>query len=210
VDLSSKVMVAVVIVLVPSLGAACSSDDTTGRAKAGGSRSTTTSELGDHGSTTTTTIPRATSSTSPPTSGPPATALPGNPVAINPLTPVGTGTSAELSKGVTVRVVSSRPFNATAHNPDDIAGPAVAVTLQIDNGSSAAVDLSQLSVSATYGNGVPADENTSSPSKLLSGSLSPGATQQGTYVFLVPTNQTGNVIVSVQSGAAANVPQFRV
>ena len=207
--LSSNVIAAIVVVLVSALAVGCSSDDTTGKAKANGSRSTTTSTPGYHGSTTTT-IPKATSSTAPPTSGPPATALPGNPVAINPLTPVGKGTSVELSKGVTVKVVSSRRFNATATNPGDIAGPAVAVTLQIDNGSSSAVDLSQLAVSATYGNGIPADENTSSPSKLLSGSLSSGATQQGVYVFRVPTNQAGTVIVSVQSGAAADVPQFRV
>jgi hypothetical protein len=203
-------MFAIVLALVAAVALGCSSDQTASDHKTSSSKTTTTRGPGYHGSSTTTTIPKATSSTAPPTSGPPATAVPGNPVAINPLTAVAIGTSAELSNGVTIKVVSSKPFTAMAHNPDDTAGPAIAVTLEIHNGSSSPVDLSRLSVGATYGNGTPADENTSPPSKLWSGSLAPGASQQGTYVFRVPTNQVGNVIVSVNSGTAPNVPQFRV
>jgi hypothetical protein len=204
-DLSSKVTVGVVLALVTALALGCSSDD-----KPSASHPTTTRGPGYHGSSTTTIPPKATSSTAPPTSGPPATAAPGKPVSSNPLPPVGTGTAVDLSGGVTVTVVSSKQINATAHNPDDTAGPAVAVTYVIHNGSSSPIDLSQLSVAATYGNGTPADENTSPPSKLLSGTLAPGASQQGTSVFRVPIDQAGAVIVSVQSGAAANVPRFRV
>jgi hypothetical protein len=204
-DLSSKVMVAILLALVAALALGCSSDD-----KASGSGPTTTRGPGYHGTDSTTTAPKATSSTVPPTSGPPATAAPGNPVSSNPLAPVAVGTSAELSKGVTVKAVSWKPINAVAHNPGDTSGPAVAVTLEVDNGSSSPIDLAQLAVAATYGDAVPANENTSSPSKLLSGSLASGATRQGTYVFRLPANQAGTVIVSVMSGAAANVPRFRL
>jgi hypothetical protein len=201
-------MVAIVIAVVPTLALACSSDDTANAKRS--NHPTTTRGPGYHGTESTTTEPKATTSTAPPTTGPPATATTGKPVSSNPLPPVAVGATAPLSNGVTVKVVGSKQIVATAHNPDDTAGPAVAVTIQIDNGTSSAVDLTQLAVAASYGNGVPADENTSPPANALTGSLAPGTSRQGTYVFRVPANQAGNVIVSVQSGAAANVPQFRV
>lgn len=176
------------------LAAGCSSDDgasTTTTARGGGSTSS--------GPSTT---------KGPDTTGVPATAPVSAPVAINPLAPVGTGTPADFGGGVTATLTGTRSVDVVAHTPGETSGPGVAATIKVSNGSKQPFDLSTIAVNATYGDGTPAIVSRSDPAQDLTGTVDPGKTATGVYVFRVPKDQTGSLVVQVQSGVKPNIVQF--
>lgn len=167
----------------------------------GGSDSEDTPSTSTSGSPSTAVIPA--------TSGPSATSTDTPAVGVNVLDPVGIGETADFGDDVTAEVTGSEQIEAEAGPPGETAGPAYAVTIEVRNGSDAAVDLSQLAVSAVDGDGVPAIGNTSDPAEDLTGSLAPGARRSGVYVFRVP-NGIESLLVSAQAGFSANTLQFEI
>ena len=186
------------------VGLACTSDD-------GGSSATSTTTSQATGSTSSTASVPAPSE--PTTTGPPATAPEngeGTDVAVNLLPPVARGTAAPFGGGVTAVVTKVDTVEAEAGIPGETAGNASAVTVEIRNDSNEPVDLSQVTVSATYGDAVPAIENTRAPSEQLEGSVAPGDRATGVYLFRVSPEQQDSLIVAVSAGFSADVLQFKV
>lgn len=146
----------------------------------------------------------------PTTTGAPATAPGTAPVADVVKDPVAEGTPASLGGDVTVTLVDSETLDVGAQVPGETAGPAVAATLEVRNGSDGPFDLSSLAVTASYGDGTPAIGNRSEPAHDLSGSIEAGATASGVYVFRAPQKQADSVIIEVQSADRPNVVRFRV
>lgn len=177
----------------------CSSDEN-------GRSSSSTTKKAPTSTTTkapvTTTVPGT--SASPSTSGAPNTATSGPPVGATTLPPVATGVPSDFGGGVSAVVTGAEKVDVTARVPGETSGPAVAVTLEVRNDSDGPVDLGQLTVTATYGDGVPAVASESDPADALTGSLNAGDRRRGVYVFRVPGGSPDGVEVNVQSATSPN------
>jgi hypothetical protein len=99
-------------------------------------------------------------------------------------------------------------MTAKALGPGEVAGPAVAVTLQIRNGSGKRIDLSATSVELADSTGAPGLSMTDDPANPFSDELEPGATATGTYVFRIPTSNRKPITVSVRYSTEAPIVLF--
>lgn len=132
--------------------------------------------------------------------------VPTGTVSTRPAVPFSSG--AAYGNGVTVAVMSVKKATTTAELPGEIAGPGVQLTLGFRNGSSAAIDLRNVVVDLQDASGVSATAMTASPAKPVSGSLAPGATASGTYLYTLGKNFPGPVHLSVSYSAQAPVVLF--
>jgi hypothetical protein len=108
-----------------------------------------------------------------------------------------TGT-ATFTPGVTVAVAEAKALTVTGHGPGELSGPAVAFTLRLRNGTPAPLDLSRAVVTCSYGRAAtPCDDSQSAPSKPWSGRGATGSSSDGTYVFLIPSDQRSAVELSI-------------
>jgi hypothetical protein len=158
-----------------------------------------------------------------PTSGPaptsdapssPAPAAPAGPTEIvdappPTLAPVGLDQVAEVGNGITARVRQVEAVDGQGYGPGNIPGPALRITVHIDNGTAEPVSLDGVAVSLTYGPdatpGSPLDDPSRAP---FSGTVDAGASAEGTYVFTVPRDQRDRIVVSVGYQAGAPVLVF--
>ncbi|WP_299038916.1 hypothetical protein [uncultured Pseudokineococcus sp.] len=131
--------------------------------------------------------------------------MPTEPVATRTLPPVDVGEEGRFESGLVATVEEVVPVRLDARGPGEVAGPGHAVVLELENGSSAPVDLAGVAVSATSEDGTPAVPSSSSAAEPLTGALEPGGTARGTYVFAAPEgaslriqveqNEQGDVVV---------------
>ena len=143
------------------------------------------------------------------TAGPPARRPPITSVAVSSLPPVPVGHGAALTAGVSVTISGVRDIDVGASGPGEIAGHAVSIQVRVHNATSAAFDLSGLAVVASYGRGTPASPTNSGGAKPLTGTLATGGTADGTYVFLVPAEQSTTLRVEVSSAESPNIAVFQ-
>ncbi|SOC47169.1 hypothetical protein SAMN05660748_0659 [Blastococcus aggregatus] len=112
---------------------------------------------------------------------------------------------AETGDGVTGSLVSVEAIDGTGVGRGNIAGPALRVTVRLTNGTAEAVPLDGVAVELTHGSDAvpasPLDDPSRAP---FGGSLEPGASAQGVYVFSVPADDRR--IVSVSVGYRAGAP----
>lgn len=126
-----------------------------------------------------------------------ATALPTSqqPVALDAPARVG---------DVTVSLADVDSIQGAATGPGDVAGPALRVTVRMANGTADPLDLLGVAVSMTYGSqSTPASPLGDPSVRVFTGTLEPGGSAEGIYVFRVPTGDRDAVTVSVgyQPGA---------
>ena len=116
---------------------------------------------------------------------------------------------ADFGTGVTAAIVDVEAVDGVAALPGEISGPALRVTVRLTNGSAAALDLGQTLVDVTYGAdrtpGLALGEPGGAP---LAGSLAPGASAQGVYVFGIPVDERGQVQVTVMYDVTAPIVVF--
>jgi hypothetical protein len=109
----------------------------------------------------------------------------------------------------TVRLVSVEQVAAEARGRGSIAGPALRVTVRIENGTPALLTLDDVSVTLASGPdsapASPVDDPSAAP---FAGPLEVGAQGEGVYVFQVPEDQRGAVTVSVAVRPGAPVATF--
>ncbi len=115
---------------------------------------------------------------------------------------------AQLSDGVVVSVANVQNVDVSAETPGEVAGPAVAVALNVQNNSSSAIDLSTAMVSATNSGGMLGQPTVASPATPLTGSLAAGAAATGTYVFMFPADQRAGLSITVEYIAGAPIALF--
>jgi hypothetical protein len=192
---SRTAFLAAVGVAVALVFVGCSSDD---------------SSDGKDASTTTTSVAAGGGTEGPSTTGPPATAPVTEPVADDLKGPVSPGTAADLGGKVFVTLTEADDLDVEAKLPGETAGPAVAATLEVRNDSTTPFDLSTIAVTASYGDGTPAIVNKSEPTAEFAGTVEPGATAKGVYVFRAPEKEADTVVLEVQSGTQPNVLRFKV
>lgn len=104
---------------------------------------------------------------------------------------------AKASDDVTVQIAKVASIKAKAQGPGEVGGPAVAITIKIENDGSKAFDTSLLSVNVTDAKGLPGSGMIGPPAKWIKGSVKPGGQAQGVYVFSVPERNRNPIEVSV-------------
>jgi hypothetical protein len=111
---------------------------------------------------------------------------------------VALDTPAAGGDGVRAEVVSLEAIDGSGTGAGNIAGPALRVTVRLTGGTADPVALDLVGVTLTHG----ADQTPASPlddpsADPFGGSLEPGATAEGTYVFSVPEGDRDLVTLSV-------------
>lgn len=144
--------------------------------------------------------PPATTPVPPSTPGDVNSTVPSRPEASK--SPVAIDKPSETGTGVTVRLVDLKATNAKASLPGEVAGPAVAITVDVTNTGDKAVDLNTVVVTLADADDAPGSEMTSPPAKPLRGSVAPAKSTRGVYVFTVPRDKRNPVTVSVTVGSA--------
>jgi cytoskeletal protein RodZ len=129
---------------------------------------------------------------------------------VNTLPAVKAGVPAKFGSGVSAVVNDYRAVNVQARAPGESSGPAIAVTLEVSNESGANVDLSQLSVTASDSQGLPALPIESEQAAAFEGALEPGSSRIGVYVFRLNEERSPSLLLNVQAGFSRNALQFEL
>jgi hypothetical protein len=117
---------------------------------------------------------------------------------------------AAVGNGVVATLTAIEPIQGTANGPGNVAGPAIRVTVHVENGTSEAITLAGAAVNMYYG----ADDTPASPLDDSSARpfgidmIAPGQSADGVYVFTVPDDQRDDVTVEVGYEAGAPLLLF--
>jgi hypothetical protein len=122
--------------------------------------------------------------------------------------PVALSSTATVAQGVDVSLASIEGTTADAVGPGEIAGPAVAVTVQVSNDTTESVPLDGYSVSLTDSDGQVAIPTTGGSASPLAGELAPGQSATGVYVFTVAQDKRSSVSISVNDAREATTVVF--
>ncbi len=115
------------------------------------------------------------------------------------------GTAEAADDGISATLESLEAIEGTGVGPGEVAGPALRVTVRVANDSAEPVDLDAVVVNASSGEDeVPAPTLGDPSAAPFAGSLEPGGTADGVYVFRVPVDARDLVTVSV--GYRADAP----
>lgn len=123
--------------------------------------------------------------------------------------PVKLEQASSPSRGVRVRITHVQTLNAKAQIPGEVAGPGVAFTILVDNGTTRALDVGSVVVTLTDDRGNPGSEMSAKPAKPLRGKLAPGASRKGVYVFTVDKGRRDPLSVNVTLAGATPVLVFK-
>jgi hypothetical protein len=156
----------------------------------------------------------ATASSTPgsePSSGPTGTPPPGS-LEVVPAgemrtrAPVPFDATASFGSGLTLRVTQVEDVAGVARGPGEIAGPAVRMTFEFDNDGDRPVSLESVVLALTHGAEETPVVTLSGPGEEeFGGTLAPGGTAGGRYVFALPADERGQVrvVASYTGGAPA-------
>lgn len=112
---------------------------------------------------------------------------------------------AAVGNGIVATVTSVEAIDGTAVGPGNIAGPALRITVRIENGTAEAVSLDGVAVNMYTGAERTPVSPLDDPSRVpFTGMVEPGATGEGVYVFSVPTDARD--LVTVEVGYQAGAP----
>jgi Telomeric repeat-binding factor 2. len=112
------------------------------------------------------------------------------------------------SAGVTVTIPGIRSTTAQATGPGEVSGPALVVTVSVENTMSEPVDLSLVAVNMTDSAGNPGEGMIGEPAQWLEGTLEPGGSTEGIYVFAIDRDARAPITVTVSLGASIVTAQF--
>ena len=168
---------------------------------------------GDPVPSATATAPPPSSESSAPSSGSAAPADPAaSPVAADELPtalPAVALTESVVVEEVRGSLVSVEAIDAQATGRGNVAGPALRVTVRIQNDTGSALSLDEVSVNLSFGPaGTPASPIEDSSQRAFPGTLPAGESADGTYVFSVPVDQRGDVTIQVGYRAGAPIAVF--
>jgi len=116
--------------------------------------------------------------------------------------------SASFGDQVTVKLTSVASSTITARAPGEVSGPGLTITVAITNGTTAAVDLSNVNVTVTDSAGLPGIVMSAGASPVR-GTLATGKTVSGVYVFTVAAAHRHPVSIFVSYTADAPIVLFQ-
>jgi len=120
------------------------------------------------------------------------------------LSAVGLTDPAAVGDGVTGRLVSIDAVQGTGEGVGNIDGPSLLVTVELTNGTDAPVSFDAVAAEAYTGEDMtPATLLDDPQANPLRGTVDPGDSVTGSYVFYVPESERGDVTVQIgyQAGA---------
>lgn len=123
--------------------------------------------------------------------------------------PVALDSPAETGSGLTASITRVRGIEAEAKGPGEVSGPAVALTVSVENGSRQPADMGGTVVTLEDSSGAPGGEILSPPAKPLAGTVAAGKRAKGTYVFRVAKDRRDPIRVLVTLGSGLPVLVFR-
>ncbi|MBE7162418.1 MAG: hypothetical protein INR72_14340 [Williamsia herbipolensis] len=125
-----------------------------------------------------------------------------------PTVPAGSDGVAHVDSGVTVRLAGLVATTVKAETPGEVSGPAVVVRVEIANHGSAPASVDSPVVAVTASDGTWGIGTSAGGGQPLSGSLAPGATVTGSYVFMLADPRGRAVTVTVSHAAGTPVARF--
>jgi hypothetical protein len=124
------------------------------------------------------------------------------------LAPVPLDGTADGGDGVTATLPRIEAIQGTAVGPGNVAGPALRVTVRIQNGSAEPLSVDGVAVNLYLGEELaPANPLDDPSQQAFTGRVQPGESADGVYVFTVPTDRRDAVTVEV--GYGPGVPFLR-
>jgi hypothetical protein len=112
---------------------------------------------------------------------------------------------AAVGNGIVATVASIESFEGTADGPGNIAGPALRITVRIENGTAEDVSLDGVAVNLYTGDDRAPASPLEDPSRApFTGTVEPGATAEAVYVFSVATDTRD--VVTLEVGYQAGAP----
>ena len=130
-------------------------------------------------------------------------------------TPTGTpthttiGQAAVVDGAVSISLATVKSTSVKATTPGETSGTAVVVTVDVTNKGTSAADVDSAWVQLTASDGTLGIPTTAGNPHPLSGTVAPGATSTGSYVFMLPKAKGRTVTVSVIHSAAAPAAIFK-
>ena len=116
--------------------------------------------------------------------------------------------TGDFGGSVTAKITQIGPVQATADLPGQTAGPAVALTIEVDNGSSAPIGLDGIRVTLADSSGAAATSTTGNSAAPFAGMMVEGGRAEGTYVFIVPPENRDPVTITVTYSTSAPAVVF--
>jgi hypothetical protein len=123
---------------------------------------------------------------------------------------VSADATVDLGGSVTANIVESKTITGVARGVGEVGGPAIELTIQIKNGSSAPIQLNAINVSVEDSASVPAGSLSGDPASPLIGTLESGASATGVFVFALPPSPQDPMHVAVSYAAGFPVALFAV
>lgn len=111
--------------------------------------------------------------------------------------PVGLDEPAEPADGLRVSLASIESFTGSVSVPGEVAGPALQVTVEVENKGKSAALTDTLIVNVYYGPDRTPANILVRPRTDLPLSVPAGKTAEGVYAFSVPENARGQILVEV-------------
>ena len=118
------------------------------------------------------------------------------------------GETVAFDTGISVVIDSVKATTVEAKTPGEVSGPAVIVTVTAKNGTKEAQSLESAVVMLSAQDGEPGIGTTAGDPQPLSGSLEPGKSATGRYVFMLGSAAGRPVSVSVNYAAGEPVAIF--
>lgn len=106
-------------------------------------------------------------------------------------------------------VTSLKAVKAKAQLPGEVAGPGLLVSVRLRNESKKPIQLDTVLVTLYDSSKAPGGEMTSAPNKPMKGTLQPGKSAEGDYLFTVPTKRRSPVVVNITLPTGTPVMVFR-
>lgn len=125
------------------------------------------------------------------------------------LAPVPLDAPASVGNGIVATLPQIEEIEGSAVGPGNIAGPALRVTVRIQNGTAGPVSVSGVAVNMYYGaDRAPASPLEEPSRRPFGGMVAAGASAEGVYVFSVPSDARDAVTVEVGYEAGAPLLLF--
>ena len=112
---------------------------------------------------------------------------------------------AEIDGDVKISASKVAEIDVKAQTPGEIAGPALAVTVKIQNDSKADLDVETVMVTLIDSAGAVGIPTTAEPAQPFTGTIPPGSDAEGVYVFLVPEGTRDPIELTIAYSAGVPV-----
>jgi uncharacterized membrane protein len=113
--------------------------------------------------------------------------------------------TADFGNQLTATVVTAKSITAKGTQPGEVSGPALELTIRLDNGTGAAISVDPVTVNVYYGSQATPASPFTSLGTAFHGQLAAGAQGTGTYVFAVSKAQQESAVITVNAGGNAVV-----